>query len=107
MVISTTAASVEGDMTGVITVMKKYARMEYMNIWNTELSATSTAQYSQSPSASMFHTRTIAMHLASPIRIRPFLNDAETSSLPGNASQASANIRTGPIAQFSRRDVLS
>src|SRR3989339_636307 len=69
MLMSTTRTSADGEMTGVITVMKKYASTEYITIWNSELTATSTAQYSESPSASMFHTSTIAMHLARPTRM--------------------------------------
>ena len=88
-------------MTGVITVMKKYASTEYMNIWKTEFSATRTAQYSLSPFASMFQTRTIAMHLARPTRMSPFLKDVDSARAREEQATHRANMMTGPIAQLS------
>jgi hypothetical protein len=42
-----------------------------MTIWKTELSATSAAQSSLSPPASMFQMSTMAMQRASPTMISP------------------------------------
>ena len=60
------------------------------------LKATSPAAYSVSPSARSFHTMTIAMQRARPIRMSPIMY----SGLSGRKTIASTNIRTGPMTQF-------
>ena len=77
-------------------VRKKYEYTEKNSTWNTELKATSPAAYSRSPRARSFHTITIAMQRASPIRISPVIY----SGLSRSSRTASANISTGPTTQF-------
>ena len=64
------------------------------------LKATSPAAYSLSPRASSFHTMTIAMQRASPIRISPVMY----SGYPRRKTTARTNMRMGPITQFWRSD---
>ena len=64
--------------------------------------ATRTAHRSLSPPASWFHTSTIAMQRAIPIRIRP----VRYSGRSGRKSHARTNMRTGPIIQFWTMDAL-
>ena len=68
-----------------------------------ELKATNPAQYSESPFARSFQTITIAIHLASPIIIIPYIYGRFELSFPGKSLMktiANVNIRTGPIIQF-------
>ncbi len=64
------------------------------------LKATKPAAYSVSPSASLFQTITIAIHLAIPINIKPIIY----SGYPRRKMIASENIRIGPIIQFWTKD---
>ncbi|MNN69718.1 hypothetical protein D3C81_1855290 [compost metagenome] len=60
------------------------------------LKATRPATYWLSPPAIWFHTSTMAMQRAKPMRIRPVMY----SGLSERKTTASPNIRTGPITQF-------
>ena len=53
------------------TVRKSQPSTLYTRIWKMELSATSTAASSFEPQAREFQISTMAMHRASPIRIKP------------------------------------
>ena len=68
-----------------------------------ELKATRPAQYSVSPLARSFHTMTIAMHRARPMRIKPTMY----SGLSRKKATASTNISTGPMIQFCTSDKRS
>ena len=61
-----------------------------------ELKATSPAAYCRSPSARSFHTMTMAMQRASPMRMSPTMY----SGLSRRKMTASANMRIGPTSQF-------
>ena len=64
------------------------------------LSAIKPAAYSLSPSAKSFHTTTMAMQRAKPIRITPIIY----SGYPFKKSNANENIKIGPIIQFKNKD---
>ncbi len=81
-------------------VAKNQAYTEKKSTWKIELNATRPAQYSVSPSARSFHTITIAMHRARPMRISPSMY----SGLSRRNTTASANIRIGPTIQFCTSD---
>ncbi len=68
-----------------------------------ELKATRPAQYSRSPEARSFQTMTMAMHRASPIRMRPTMY----SCCPERKVIARPNMRIGPMIQFWTRDNMS
>jgi len=68
-----------------------------------ELKATSPAQYSRSPPARSFHTMTMAMHRAKPMRMSPTMY----SWRPERNVTARANISTGPMTQFWTSDRAS
>jgi len=63
--------------------------------------ATKPAAYSLLPSANSFHTITIAMHRANPIRIKP----TTYSGWSCKKSTASMNISIGPITQLRNNDI--
>ena len=60
------------------------------------LKATRPATYWLLPPAIWFHTSTMAMQRAKPMRIRPVMY----SGLSERNTTASPNISTGPITQF-------
>ncbi|VVB53145.1 Uncharacterised protein [uncultured archaeon] len=103
MEMSTTAPAPVPPIHADNTVTNKYARTEYSSTWNIEFTATRTAHNSLSPPASWFQTRTMAMHRARPIMIKPILYSGRS----GRKIQARANISTGPITQFCTMDALS
>ena len=63
--------------------------------------ATKPAAYSLLPPASSFHTITIAIQRAKPIRIRPTMY----SGLSGKNIIARVNIKIGPITQLRNKDI--
>src|SRR4051794_17936850 len=63
--------------------------------------ATNPAAYSLLPSANSFHTMTIAIHRANPIRIKPTMY----SGLSCKKSIASKNISIGPMTQLRNKDI--
>src|SRR5665647_713971 len=62
--------------------------------------ATNPAAYSRLPSASSFHTTTMAMQRARPIRIKPIIY----AGWPCKKTIAKKNMRIGPITQFSNKE---
>ncbi|MCY1425801.1 hypothetical protein D9M71_415990 [compost metagenome] len=64
------------------------------------LKATSPATYWLLPPAIWFHTSTMAMQRARPMRLRPVMY----SGLSARNTTASTNISTGPMTQFCIRD---
>ena len=85
------------------TVRKSQPSTEYVRIWNTELSATSTAASSPEPQASEFQISTMAMQRARPMSTRPF----RYAGMSGRNSHARASITRGPRIQFRNSDVPS
>ena len=67
------------------------------------LNATRPAAYSVFPLAREFHTITIAIQRANPIRMRPVIY----SGYPERNTMARINIKIGPRNQFKTRDALS
>lgn len=62
--------------------------------------ATKPAAYSRLPSANSFHTITMAMQRAKPIRINPIIY----SGWSRKKIMANANIKIGPTTQFKTKE---
>lgn len=67
------------------------------------MSTTSTHTYSSLPSASWFHTMTMAMQRAMPTKMRPRMR----CGLSGRQATARKNMRSGPITQLMSSDMVS